>query len=112
MAKVLTPEDVIRDITHDLPSLQYNVHLTDLELALIPLRKRNHELLLHACSQAAFLVSVAAIAVANWSSFCLRIVFFDFFANSRGFILAKLAVSCRSRQFHWRCRLRNRECGP
>lgn len=58
MAKVLTPDDVIRDITHDLPSLQYNVHLTDLELALIPLRKRNHELLLHACSQAAFLVSV------------------------------------------------------
>jgi len=49
---------VIRDITHNLPSLQYNVHLTDLELALIPLRKRNHELLLHACSQAAFLVSV------------------------------------------------------
>lgn len=46
------------DITHGLPSLQFQSNLNESELSLLPLRKRSFELLLHAAAQTTYLVGM------------------------------------------------------
>ena len=46
------------DITHGLPTLQFDANLSDSESSLLHLRKQTFELLLHAASQSTFLVGM------------------------------------------------------
>ena len=46
------------DITHNLPSLQFESALTDEEMESLHMRKRSHALTVYTCAQATYFASV------------------------------------------------------